>query len=159
MENQPLMLLIFFGIPANHLWHMLHVLKSYTHLIWVFPKIGVPQNGWFIMENPIKMEDLGVHLFFGNTHILSISTGEFWSMCLVLLRFVMRIKGCLIMDLYWILIRGNQLRFWVVAFHPKIFGIFTPTIGVWKWSNLTVREYFSGGLVQPQPPTRTCIIP
>jgi len=21
----------------------------------VFPKIGVPQNGWFIMENPIKM--------------------------------------------------------------------------------------------------------
>ena len=22
---------------------------------WMFPKIGVPQNGWFIMENPIKM--------------------------------------------------------------------------------------------------------
>ena len=25
----------------------------------VFPKIGVPQNGWFIRENPIKMDDLG----------------------------------------------------------------------------------------------------
>ena len=32
-------------------------------IIWVFPKIGVPQNGWFMMENHIKMDDLGVPLF------------------------------------------------------------------------------------------------
>jgi len=35
---------------------------------WVFPKIGVPQNGWLMMENPIKFD--GGTIIFGNTHIV-----------------------------------------------------------------------------------------
>ena len=44
--------------------------------IWVFLKIVVPQNGWFELENPIKMDDLGgfYHPYFWfNTHIFLFS--------------------------------------------------------------------------------------
>ena len=38
-----------------------HLPSTFDEGIWVFPKIRVgPQNGWFIMENPIKLRDLEI---------------------------------------------------------------------------------------------------
>ena len=48
--------------------------------IWVFPKIGVPQNGLFILENPVKIDDLGgkINPLFLETSIHRIHQGRFF---------------------------------------------------------------------------------
>ena len=80
------------GSPTPFAWRIIPVLKCLVnkHIVrpqelgqrgtpfladiydgskWVFPKIVVPQNGGFIMENPIKMNDFGGTPIFGNTQM------------------------------------------------------------------------------------------
>ena len=63
--------------PFKRLW--LKQLKNEVESSLVFPNIGVPQNGWFMRENPVRIDDLGVPLFFGNTQFYRRHDPEFIS--------------------------------------------------------------------------------
>ena len=63
-------------LSCHHLgrgWKVAKNVLYYVYIyIWVFPKLGVPQDGWFIIENPVKMDDLGYH-YFSETPIYSLA--------------------------------------------------------------------------------------
>ena len=64
---------------AQTLEQKIYRLRSFLNDLGVsvFPKIGVPQNGWFIIENPIKMDDLGIPLFLETPIWFPLDSGIF----------------------------------------------------------------------------------
>ena len=58
---------------------VLFFLRKWAHIfIRVFPKIGVPQNRWFIRENPIKLDDLDVPLYLETSTFPKIPPAKNW---------------------------------------------------------------------------------
>ena len=83
---------------------------------WVFPKIGGnPQNGWFIMENPIKMEDWRGTPHYFRKHPSWVEFGQLTQ------------KGCVDFSrLRWLrLIRCLMFTSWgtFVVFLPLFIGV------------------------------------
>jgi hypothetical protein len=50
-------------------------LECYWNVIWRFPEMGVPQNRWFLMENPSINGWFGGTPIWGNPHIYISTLG------------------------------------------------------------------------------------
>ena len=118
---------------------------SSINSIWVFPKIGLPQNGLFIMENPIKMDDLEVPLFSGNIHIRLFCC---WMLNLTKLSWPgleswVRTPGALHgaasawSAAGWAPFRKSGF---LEGMEPRVGG-FHPVVGVVNWSGLDVQGF------------------
>ena len=90
-------------------------------------KIGVPQNGWFKMKNPIKMDDLGVPLF-SETSTWRVGSQKQWEL-----------RGSLGVNV------GS--RWWTVcltswSFQPRTPGIYSDFITPAEYLNHNQKKLF-----------------
>ena len=44
----------------------------------MFPTLGIPPNGWFMMENPIQMDDLGENPLFSERFKGTFCSAQGW---------------------------------------------------------------------------------
>ena len=142
--------------PPRGFTHSFCLKESWVHM-WVFPKIEVPQNGWFIMENPIKMGWLGGTTIFGNTYVKIVvelvlsnqkTANVLWS-SISKSHSLDSVKYIEYIYIYTARVfsschplQGHHDSGWV--FKLKCFWFLPLILGV-SWSNFTV-AYFSKGL-------------
>ena len=96
----------------------------------MFPKIGIPQNGWFILENPIKMDDFGVPLF------LETSSGK-----LILSFSDLLFATCSIMNFQSYLEDGLPVSKWLATMVSKSYMGVSKNEGTPKWMVYNGKPY------------------